>query len=350
MWALALCVAAASQPSNRVEPASAPAAAGVGAPLAVSAASLYNASAAPLGPVLRRRVVGSGLPAAGRAGDAPSMSANATGREPSAAEVEHLFRAMAHQLASRRRALGANITADQLLIRPRCACSCCQRQSPAPRLARAGRPFISMVSGENIYEQKEKGCGKEALFAFYRNVKPWVDAVNIVFPVVGSVPYIAVGNEIFPNTDWNIKWSKQIREQLGWGKNIERAGSTYGLSLIIPILVTLVWVWLFIFVQLPMGVLEILFWWILNPWWDLLFLTFFAIANALWQNCGMCVETACDKNKGKCACLSPENAKKSTSLLADITAKASSFIGRPEVLAPASVDPVSPESAAQHST
>ena len=45
-----------------------------------------------------------------------------------------------------------------------------------------------MVSGEQIYEQKEKGCGKEAAFAFYRNVKPWVDTFNIVFPVKGSVP------------------------------------------------------------------------------------------------------------------------------------------------------------------
>ena len=166
-----------------------------------------------------------------------------------------------------------------------------------------------MVSGENIYEQKEKGCGKEAFFAFYRNVKPWVDTVNILFPVVGSVPYLAVGNEIFPNTDWNIKWSKQIREQLGWSKNIARMGSTYGLSILIPILITLVWLYLFVFIQLPFGLLEVIFWWILNPWWDLLFLTFFAIANALWQNCGMCAETECDKNKGKCACLNPKTGK-----------------------------------------
>ena len=54
------------------------------------------------------------------------------------------------------------------------------------------------------------------------------------------------------------------------------------------ILLTILWVVLFIFIQIPAGMMELLFWWLMNPWWDLIMLTFFAIANALWQNCGMC--------------------------------------------------------------
>ena len=37
------------------------------------------------------------------------------------------------------------------------------------------------------------------------------------------------------------------------------------------------------------GAAELLMFWVLNPWWDLCMFTFFALANALWQNCGwMC--------------------------------------------------------------
>lgn len=41
-----------------------------------------------------------------------------------------------------------------------------------------------------------------------------------------------------------------------------------------------------------MGVIELLFFWILNPWWDLIMLTFFAMAGAMWQNCAMCHNAA----------------------------------------------------------
>lgn len=44
--------------------------------------------------------------------------------------------------------------------------------------------------------------------------------------------------------------------------------------------------------QLLMGVIELMFFWILNPWWDLIMLTFFAMAGAMWQNCGMCHNAA----------------------------------------------------------
>ena len=37
-----------------------------------------------------------------------------------------------------------------------------------------------------------------------------------------------------------------------------------------------------------MGALELVFFWILNPWWDLIMLTFYAIAGSMWQNCAMC--------------------------------------------------------------
>ena len=41
---------------------------------------------------------------------------------------------------------------------------------------------------------------------------------------------------------------------------------------------------------------------VLHPWWDLVMLTFFAIANALWQNCGMCKQKANACNKGCTTC------------------------------------------------
>ena len=47
---------------------------------------------------------------------------------------------------------------------------------------------------------------------------------------------------------------------------------------------------------------SLLFWWLCNPWWDLVMLTFFAIANALWQNCGMCKQKANACNKGCTTC------------------------------------------------
>ena len=48
--------------------------------------------------------------------------------------------------------------------------------------------------------------------------------------------------------------------------------------------------------------LETMRWRVGNPWWDLVMLTFFAIANALWQNCGMCKQKANACNKGCTTC------------------------------------------------
>ena len=62
-------------------------------------------------------------------------------------------------------------------------------------------------------------------------------------------------------------------------------------------------------VQIPAGILELIFWWILNPWWDLLMLTFFAYANALWQTCDACSLHNCPNSQGsggkssKCSCV-----------------------------------------------
>ena len=80
---------------------------------------------------------------------------------------------------------------------------------------------------------------------------------------------------------------------------IKRAGATYYVSLIISILFCLLWVYLMIYVQIPMGILEVLLFWFLNPWWDLMMLTGFAWANAAWQSCGMCDKAQCG---GECGC------------------------------------------------
>ena len=51
-------------------------------------------------------------------------------------------------------------------------------------------------------------------------------------------------------------------------------------------------------------------WWILNPWWDLVMLWFFAYANALWQTCDACGLKGsgygggnCPKPAGTCKCV-----------------------------------------------
>ena len=57
---------------------------------------------------------------------------------------------------------------------------------------------------------------------------------------------------------------------------------------VVYILVTLLYIvaWALLMVA---GALELLVFWVMNPWWDLCMLIFFAIANALWQHCGwMC--------------------------------------------------------------
>ena len=43
-------------------------------------------------------------------------------------------------------------------------------------------------------------------------------------------------------------------------------------------------------------------WWILNPWWDLVMLGFFAYANALWQSCDMCSLKNCPTSGQTCKC------------------------------------------------
>ena len=54
--------------------------------------------------------------------------------------------------------------------------------------------------------------------------------------------------------------------------------------------------------QIPAGILELLFWWIINPWWDLLMLAFFAYANALWQSCDACGLHNCPSAGGQSTC------------------------------------------------
>ena len=73
----------------------------------------------------------------------------------------------------------------------------------------------------------------------------------------------------------------------------------YYINMIIPIIFTLLWIYLFIYVQFPLGILEVLLFWFLNPWWDLMMLTGFAWANAAWQNCAMCDKAQCG---GECGC------------------------------------------------
>ena len=90
---------------------------------------------------------------------------------------------------------------------------------------------------------------------------------------------------------------KEVQKNLMW--EASWASNVYYIP---QILITILWVILFIFVQVPAGMLELLFWWLCNPWWDLVMLTFFAIANALWQNCGMCKQKANACNKGCTTC------------------------------------------------
>ena len=90
---------------------------------------------------------------------------------------------------------------------------------------------------------------------------------------------------------------KEVQKNLMW--EASWASNVYYIP---QILLTILWVVLFIFIQIPAGMVELLFWWLMNPWWDLIMLTFFAIANALWQNCGMCTleQQKCQKSCSKC--------------------------------------------------
>ena len=54
--------------------------------------------------------------------------------------------------------------------------------------------------------------------------------------------------------------------------------------------------------QCTCGCLEMMLWWILNPWWDLVMLGFFAYANALWQSCDMCSLKNCPSSGQTCKC------------------------------------------------
>lgn len=61
--------------------------------------------------------------------------------------------------------------------------------------------------------------------------------------------------------------------------------------------------------QIPCGCFEVLFWWIMNPWWDMFMLAFMAYGNALWQTCDGCGLKNCpakkdsDKGGGSCTCV-----------------------------------------------
>ena len=86
---------------------------------------------------------------------------------------------------------------------------------------------------------------------------------------------------------------------MSWQKHIELAGSMYFINMLIPIIFTLIWIYLMIYVQIPLGILEVILFWFLNPWWDLMMLTGFAWANAAWQSCAMCDKAQCG---GECGC------------------------------------------------
>ena len=71
------------------------------------------------------------------------------------------------------------------------------------------------------------------------------------------------------------------------------------------IIIFFIWLILFLLIQVPFGALELIFWWLLNPWWDMIMLGFFALANALWQTCAMCDLHNCPKSTGGggCSCV-----------------------------------------------
>jgi len=106
---------------------------------------------------------------------------------------------------------------------------------------------------------------------------------------------IAPGDVNHPETDL----FPNVREYVSWQKHIELAGSMYFINMLIPIIFTLIWIYLMIYVQIPLGILEVILFWFLNPWWDLMMLTGFAWANAAWQSCAMCDKAQCG---GECGC------------------------------------------------
>ena len=129
-----------------------------------------------------------------------------------------------------------------------------------------------------------------------RNSKAIIDAFN-PFPDLLDVYGLIAPGDI--NHGENDLFKDFRSEVAGIQAGIENAGSTYFVSLIISILFMLLWVYLFLYIQLPLGILEVLLWWFLNPWWDLFMLTGFAWANAAWQNCAMCGKNKCG---GECSC------------------------------------------------
>ena len=125
--------------------------------------------------------------------------------------------------------------------------------------------------------------------------KSIIDAINPLPTNLDVYGIIAPGDVNHPETDL----FPDVREYVSWQKHIDMAGSMYFINMIIPIIFTLLWIYLFIYVQFPLGILEVLLFWFLNPWWDLMMLTGFAWANAAWQNCAMCDKAQCG---GECGC------------------------------------------------
>ena len=150
------------------------------------------------------------------------------------------------------------------------------------------RPFISVLSGEDAFHNAP-GCGLPAAFAFYQNFKFLVsDNFNIWFPK--GFPFFGPGNMGILSLNHDGTWVEQsVEGRIKAMKQLCRSDPLLSIGIpLIYILVTLAYIvaWALLMVA---GALELLVFWVMNPWWDLCMLIFFAIANALWQHCGwMC--------------------------------------------------------------
>ena len=164
-----------------------------------------------------------------------------------------------------------------------------------PGGARPLAPFISMFSGEDMINDCPS-CGSRAAFALWQHAKFFVDYLNLI---PSQVPFIGVGNQKFPNSPHNI----QMESNYQTISNIQFP--PFFPKPLPQIIIFFIWLILFLLIQVPFGALELIFWWLLNPWWDMIMLGFFALANALWQTCSMCDLHNCPKSTGGggCSCV-----------------------------------------------
>ena len=177
----------------------------------------------------------------------------------------------------------------------------------------------SQGSGENVFSNERSPYDLLALYKCARPPRRWhrdqrpppaptpvrglarrssksiIDAINPLPTNLDVYGIIAPGDVNHPETDV----FKGVRDSVSWQKHIELAGSMYFINMLIPIIFTLIWIYLMIYVQIPLGILEVILFWFLNPWWDLMMLTGFAWANAAWQSCAMCDKAQCG---GECGC------------------------------------------------